>query len=88
MSVATGPPRYQLRAVLGRMGSATGLTIPHIAAAPLIRTEPRQIGLAAALAAIHLPTAKPAPDNKSLDRADNSAASLPQAVVSAAPGET
>jgi hypothetical protein len=82
-SVVTGPLLYQLRAAFGKMDSATGRITPYIAVAHLIRTELRQIGLGVALAVIHLPTAKPVPGNKLLDRVESSPVSLPRAVVSA-----
>jgi hypothetical protein len=45
-----------------------------------MRTGLRQIGLAVALAVIHLPNARPVPGNKFLDRVDSSV-SLPRVVV-------
>ena len=80
-SVLIGPRLYLLRAVLGKMDSATGRITPHIAVAHLIRTGLRQIGLGAAPAVIHLPNAKPAPGNKFLARVESSPVSLPLVVV-------
>ena len=80
-SVVTGPRLCQLRAALGKMGSATGRTTPYIAVARPIRTGLRQIGLGAALVVIHLPTAKLVPGNKSLARVESSPVSLPRVVA-------
>ena len=77
-SVVTGPRLYQLRAALGKMASVTGRTTPHIAVALLIRTGLLQIGLGAALAAIHSPNVRPVPDNKLVDRVESSPVSLPR----------
>ena len=79
--MVTGPPLFPLRAVLGKMDSATGRITPHIAVAHLIRTGLRQIGLGAALAVTHLPNARPAPGNKLLDRVESSPVNLPLVVV-------
>ena len=80
-SVVTGPPPFPLRAVLGKMASATGRTTPYIAVGHLIRTGLRQIGSGAALAVIHLPNGRPVPGNKLLDRVESSPVSLPRVVV-------
>jgi hypothetical protein len=70
VSAVTGPQLYPLRAVLDKMGSATGRTTPHIAVAHLIGTGLRQIVLGALLAVIHLPNARPVLGNKLLDRVE------------------
>ena len=80
-SVVTVLRLYQLRAALDKTGSATGRTTPYIAVAPLIRTGLRQIGLGAVPAVIHLPNARPVPDNKSLDRVESSPVSPPRVVA-------
>ncbi|MGA7238729.1 MAG: hypothetical protein WBY44_23810, partial [Bryobacteraceae bacterium] len=60
----TGPRLYRRRVALGRMGSATGVITPHIAAARPIQTALRQIGLVVALAVTRSPNARQAPGNK------------------------
>jgi hypothetical protein len=75
-SVVTGRRLYPLKA-----DSATGRTTPSIAAAHLMRTGLRQIGLGVVLAVIQLPNARPAPGNRLLGRAEGSTVSLPRLVV-------
>ena len=53
----------------------------HRAVAHLIRTGLLQIGLAAALAVIHLPNARPVPGNKLLDKVEGSPVILPVVVA-------
>ena len=79
--MVTGPRLYPLRAALGKTDSATGRTTPHIAVAHLIGTGLRQTDLGAALAVIHLPSDRPVPGNKLLDRVENSPVSLLRVVV-------
>jgi len=67
----TGPRLYRRRVALGKMDSATGRTTPYIAVAHRIRTGLRPLGLAVALAVIHLPNARPAPGNKLPDRVES-----------------
>lgn len=69
--VATGPPLFQPRAVLGKMDSATGRTTPCIAAGHLIRTGLRQIGSGVPRAVIHLPDGRPVPGNRLPDRVES-----------------
>lgn len=80
-SVLTGPQLYRLKAALAKTDSAIGSTTPFIAVARLIRIGVRPIALEAALAEIHLANARPAPDNKLLDRVEGSMRSLPLVAV-------
>ena len=66
---------------VGQNGLSNWAHNPFIAVAHLIQTGLRQIGLAGALAVIHLRNARPVPGNKLLDRVENSPVSLPRAVV-------